>query len=195
MFLTASHRKAMLSASWITRLAIMCAAACLCSASYANESNTITESSADQIADGGVLMADRIVVRKSERRLYLMRNGQMLKTFRVALGLNPQGHKEREGDFRTPEGSYRLVRRNPRSDFFLSLQVSYPNDRDLAHAQRMGVKPGGAIMLHGWPTVPRKNPEYYASADWTDGCIAVTNSDMVEIWLRTPVDTPIDIYP
>jgi murein L,D-transpeptidase YafK len=153
------------------------------------------ESPERSMIDGGILLADRLVVKKSERRLYLMRHGQVLKSFRVALGLNPQGHKEREGDFKTPEGTYRLVRRNPRSDFFLSMQVSYPNERDATRAQRLGVKPGGAIMLHGWPNVPRKNTEYYASADWTDGCIAVSNSDMVEVWLRTPIDTPIDIYP
>jgi murein L,D-transpeptidase YafK len=162
----------------------------------AGEGNAIAAiSAAIPMPEGGLQMADRILVRKGERRLYLLRQGEVLNSFRVALGLNPQGHKEREGDFKTPEGSYRLIRRNPRSDFFLSMQVSYPNDRDLVHAQRTGVKPGGAIMLHGWPNVPRKNPEYYASNDWTDGCIAVSNADMVEIWLRTPLDTPIEILP
>jgi murein L,D-transpeptidase YafK len=165
------------------------------------EANAIADTAAEipmperAMPEGGVQMADRILVRKSERRLYLLRQGQVLRSFRVALGLSPQGHKEREGDFKTPEGSYRLIRRNPRSDFFLSMQVSYPNEQDLMRAQRNKAKPGGAIMLHGWPNVPRKNPEYYASSDWTDGCIAVSNADMVEIWLRTPLDTPIEILP
>jgi murein L,D-transpeptidase YafK len=144
---------------------------------------------------GSVLMADKLVVRKSARRLYAMREGRILREFKVALGLNPNGHKEREGDFKTPEGRYKLIRRNPRSDFFLSMEISYPNATDVAHAQRHGVRPGGAIMLHGWPNTPRKTAEYYKSADWTDGCIAVSNSDMVEIWLMTPIETPIEILP
>lgn len=144
---------------------------------------------------GGILMADKLVVRKSQRRLYAMRDGKVLREFRVALGLSPQGHKEREGDFKTPEGTYKLIRRNPRSDFFLSMEISYPSPLDIARAQRRGVRPGGAIMLHGWPNMPRKGAEYYKSADWTDGCIAVTNSDMVELWLMTPVETPIEILP
>lgn len=146
-------------------------------------------------ATGGLVMADKLVVRKSERRLYLLRQGQVLREYRVALGLNPRGHKQYEGDSRTPEGHYKLIRRNPRSDFFLSMEISYPNGDDLARARRQGVKPGGAIMLHGWPNVPRKTADYYKTADWTDGCIAVSNSDMVEIWLMTPLATPIEILP
>ena len=93
--------------------------------------------------------------------------------------------KERAGDFRTPEGSYRLTRRNTRSDFFLSIQVSYPNEQDMQRARRNGWQPGGSIMIHGLPNDPRHTPDYYASQDWTDGCIAVTNADMVEIWMMT----------
>jgi murein L,D-transpeptidase YafK len=140
-------------------------------------------------------MADRVLVRKSERRLYLMRNGDVLRAYRVALGLNPGGHKERSGDFRTPEGSYRLTRRNARSDFFLSIQVSYPNDQDIRHARRNGWPPGGSIMIHGLPNDPRHGPDYYATQDWTDGCIAVTNADMVEIWMMTTDNVPIVIEP
>jgi len=140
-------------------------------------------------------LADRVIVDKSDRRLYLMREGEVLRSYRIALGLDPVGHKQREGDFRTPEGEYRLVRRNSRSDYFLSIQVSYPNDQDAARARRSGVEPGGAIMIHGLPNTPRKPLDYYASNDWTDGCIAVTNSEMVEIWLMTPPDTPIQIRP
>ena len=147
------------------------------------------------VATGSMLMADKLLVRKSERRLYLLRAGQVLREYKVALGLSPQGHKQREGDKKTPEGQYKLIRRNPRSDFFLSMEISYPNSTDLYRAQRQGVKPGGAIMLHGWPNIPRKTTDYYKSADWTDGCIAVANADMVEIWLMTPLETPIEIVP
>src|SRR5688500_10140132 len=140
-------------------------------------------------------LADKVVVRKGERKLQLMRNGVPLRTFKVALGLRPEGHKQFEGDFRTPEGSYRLTRRNPNSEYFLSIQVDYPNDRDLARARSQGLRPGGAIMIHGQPNTPKKSRDYYSNVDWTEGCIAVSNSDMVEIWLMTPPDTPIEILP
>jgi murein L,D-transpeptidase YafK len=146
-------------------------------------------------ATGSMLMADKLLVRKAEHRLYLLRDGRVLREYRVALGLSPQGHKQREGDYKTPEGQYKLVRRNPHSDYFLSMEISYPNSDDLLRAQRQGVKPGGAIMLHGWPNIPHKTADYYRSADWTDGCIAVSNADMVEIWLMTPLETPIEIVP
>jgi murein L,D-transpeptidase YafK len=139
--------------------------------------------------------ADRIVVRKGERKLMLMRGDDILRSYRVALGLNPVGHKERAGDFRTPEGRYRLTRRNPRSDYFLSIQVSYPNDSDLKRARRNGWDVGGSIMIHGMPNVPRHQPMYYESRDWTDGCIAVTNADMLEIWLLAVDNAPIEILP
>lgn len=145
--------------------------------------------------EAGLPLADNVIVRKSERRLYLMRNGQVLRSYRVALGLRPDGHKQFEGDYRTPEGKYRLVRRNPNSEFFLSIQVSYPNDQDIARARAQGHRPGGAIMIHGQPNVPRKSRDYYTNVDWTEGCIALANSDMVEIWLMTPPDTPIEIQP
>jgi hypothetical protein len=144
---------------------------------------------------GTIPVADRIVVRKSERRLYLMRRGEVLRSYRVALGLQPAGPKERAGDFRTPEGRYLLTRRNARSDYFLSIQVSYPNDDDVRRARHQHVDPGGSIMLHGLPNNLRHPPEYYATADWTDGCIAMSDSDMVELWMMTQDNTPIDIQP
>ncbi|HTU67748.1 MAG TPA: L,D-transpeptidase family protein [Steroidobacteraceae bacterium] len=140
-------------------------------------------------------VADRVLVKKSERRLYLMRGNDVLRAYRVALGLNPGGAKERAGDFRTPEGSYKLTRRNTRSDFFLSIQVSYPNEQDTKNARRNGWQPGGSIMIHGLPNDPRHAPDYYATQDWTDGCIAVTNADMVEIWMMTSDNVPIEIQP
>lgn len=144
---------------------------------------------------GTLESADRLVLRKSERSLALYRGGQPLKTYRVSLGLSPAGHKEREGDFRTPEGRYMLTWRNPQSEYFLSIKVSYPNAEDVANARRNGWRPGGAIMIHGLPNVPRHPRERYLSTDWTDGCIAVSNEDMLEIWLLTEPNTPIEILP
>lgn len=139
--------------------------------------------------------ADRIVLRKGERRLSLYRNGQEIRAYKVSLGLSPVGDKEREGDFRTPEGRYSLTRRNPDSDFFLSIQVSYPDAQDIAAARRNGDPPGGAIMIHGLPNIMRHPRERYLSTDWTDGCIALSNEDMLEVWLLTRPDTPIEITP
>jgi murein L,D-transpeptidase YafK len=161
---------------------------------------SVSSASATSVVDAGVPRsgyetADRIVVKKSERRLYLLRANQAIAEYPIRLGLNPNGHKLREGDFRTPEGTYELVRRNPRSDYFMSIEVSYPNDADRARAKQLGVKPGGLIMIHGMPNVLRKSPENYANFDWTNGCIAVSNSDMVDIWLRTGLGTPVEIRP
>jgi murein L,D-transpeptidase YafK len=139
--------------------------------------------------------ADHVVVRKSERKLYLYRGQQVLGTYKVALGLNPLGPKERERDYRTPEGRYYLSRRNTRSDYFLSIQVSYPNKQDERNARKRGWAPGGAIMIHGLPNVPKHSPLYYEGTDWTDGCIALSNSDMVEVWMRTQDNIPIEIFP
>jgi murein L,D-transpeptidase YafK len=145
--------------------------------------------------DAALPLADRVIVDKSDRKLLLLRAGEVLRSYKVSLGLRPEGHKQFEGDFRTPEGAYRLTRRNPNSEYFLSIQVDYPNDNDIARARRQGLKPGGAIMIHGQPNTPRKPRDYYTNVDWTEGCIAVSNSDMVEIWLMTPPDTPIEIQP
>jgi murein L,D-transpeptidase YafK len=139
--------------------------------------------------------ATRILVEKSDRRMTLFENDRVLRRYRVALGVEPVGPKQVEGDQRTPEGRYRIVARNPRSDFFLSLLVSYPDAGDLERARRTGAKPGGAIMIHGLPNQPRQSPEYYAKTDWTDGCIALSNADMMEVWMLVPENTPIEIRP
>jgi len=141
------------------------------------------------------LMADRILIEKGARRLFLLSRGQVIAEYPVKLGLSPKGHKQHEGDFRTPEGVYHLSRRNPRSEFFLSVEVSYPSESDRARARAEGLPPGGLIMIHGQPNVPRKPPEYYATRDWTDGCIAVSNAAMVDIWQRTRLGIPIEIRP
>ena len=138
---------------------------------------------------------ERIVIEKRTRRLLLMNGGEVVAAYPVKLGLSPVGHKQYEGDFRTPEGSYLLSRRNPRSEYFLSLEVSYPNEADRARARAEGLRPGGLIMIHGQPNVRTRPPEYYANNDWTNGCIAVSNSDMIDIWQRTRVGMPIEIRP
>ena len=140
-------------------------------------------------------VADKVIVEKSARKLYLLKNGESIRTFDIALGVEPVGDKVREGDQKTPEGSYLLDGRNPDSDYFLSIHVSYPNKKERRQAQLKGVDPGGAIMIHGQPNVPTYSAAYYKKEDWTNGCIAVSNSDMIDIWLMTPNDTPIEILP
>jgi len=145
--------------------------------------------------DEALLPADQVIVRKGERRLLLLRDGHVMRSYRVSLGLNPNGHKEQEGDFRTPEGAYALTRRNAHSDFFLSIQVSYPNEQDARRARTRGARPGGNIMVHGLPNVMRYSRDRYLTNDWTDGCIALSNEDMLEVWLLTQSHTPILIEP
>jgi murein L,D-transpeptidase YafK len=140
-------------------------------------------------------VADKVVVAKRERRLYLLREDRVIAEYPVKLGLNPYGPKTQEGDFRTPEGIYTLTRRNPDSEFFRSIQLSYPNFADHARARAFGLEPGGLIMIHGQPNSPRKPADWYANNDWTDGCIAVSNADMLDIWRRTRPGTPVVIKP
>ena len=144
---------------------------------------------------GDFPVADLVVIEKDARKLYLLRGGEIFRTFGIALGLQPVGDKKQEGDFRTPEGRYILDRRNPNSEFFLSIGISYPDARDRREAAAMGVNPGGAIMIHGQPNVPTRSEAYYLTRDWTNGCVAVSNSDMIDIWLMTGENTPIEIRP
>jgi murein L,D-transpeptidase YafK len=140
-------------------------------------------------------VADRVVIEKDARLLHLMRDGKAFRTFKIALGIRPVGDKKSEGDFKTPEGKYTLDHRNPNSEFFLSIHVSYPNSADRREAANLGVEPGGAIMIHGQPNEPSRSEAYYRTQDWTNGCIAVSNSDMIDIWLMTGENTPIEIRP
>ena len=140
-------------------------------------------------------MADRVVIEKAARVLHLVQNGEIFRTFKIALGIRPVGDKLREGDFKTPEGKYLLDGRNPNSEFFLSIHISYPDPVDWREASEAGYEPGGAIMIHGQPNVPTRSETYYRTQDWTNGCIAVTNSDMIDIWLMTGENTPIEIKP
>lgn len=140
-------------------------------------------------------VADRIIIDKSDRELHLLKNGETFRTFKIALGMVPIGDKKQEGDFKTPEGNYILDTRNPNSDYFLSIHVSYPDSTDRKEASVAGVPPGGAIMIHGQPNEPTYSEAYYRTQDWTNGCIAVSNSDIIDIWLMTGDNTPIQIRP
>ncbi|MDX1516427.1 MAG: L,D-transpeptidase family protein [Woeseiaceae bacterium] len=140
-------------------------------------------------------VADLVIVEKAKRKLHLVRDGEAFRTFDIALGISPVGDKTQEGDFRTPEGRYILDSRNPNSEYFLSIHVSYPNPQDLREARARGVEPGGAIMIHGQPNEPTYSEAFYRTRDWTNGCIAVSNSDMIDIWLMTGENTPIEIRP
>lgn len=140
-------------------------------------------------------VADLVLVEKGDRELHLMRDGSIFRTFDIALGIQPSGDKQQEGDFRTPEGRYILDSRNPNSEYFLSIHISYPNQQDRREARAMGVDPGGAIMVHGQPNDPTRSEAYYRTQDWTNGCIALSNSDMIDMWLMTGENTPIEIRP
>ncbi|HEX6040614.1 L,D-transpeptidase family protein [Longimicrobium sp.] len=139
--------------------------------------------------------ADLVRVDKGARTLTLLRDGRPLKTYRVSLGGAPRGHKRQEGDERTPEGRYLLDYRNPHSFAHLSLHVSYPDSSDQARARAAGVPPGGMIMVHGLRDGLGWMGRLHRLVDWTDGCIAVTNAEMDEIWRAVPDGTPIEIRP
>jgi murein L,D-transpeptidase YafK len=139
--------------------------------------------------------ANRVVVYKSERKLVLLSQGKEVRSYKVALGSEPVGPKTRHGDHRTPEGVYTLDLRNPNSHFYKAFHISYPNPKDIATAKKLGVTPGGDIMLHGLPKEYAWVGKAHTLHDWTDGCIAVTNEEMDELWKLVPVGTPIEIKP
>ncbi|MCQ0971254.1 L,D-transpeptidase [Paracoccus sp. TK19116] len=136
---------------------------------------------------------DRIVIDKGDRRLDVFRDGRRLKTYRVALGFSPEGDKTRQGDGRTPEGVFRVDRRNPSSAYHLSLGIDYPQADDRAAARAAGVDPGGDIFIHGQPN-QRPDGEVLAG-DWTAGCIALSDAEIRELWDATPDGTPVEILP
>ena len=139
--------------------------------------------------------ADRVLILKGERRLLLFRRGQIFRSYRIALGRDPVGGKVRQGDGRTPEGRYTLDRRNGKSRFHRAIHISYPGPEDRRRASRLGVAPGGAIMIHGLPNGFGFIGAEHAKWDWTDGCIAVTDEEIDEIWSFVDDGTPIDIRP
>ncbi|AZO16182.1 MULTISPECIES: L,D-transpeptidase family protein [unclassified Mesorhizobium] len=136
---------------------------------------------------------DLVRVEKSNRQLQLIGGDKILRSYRIALGGDPVGQKHREGDERTPEGRYMLDWRNPNSVAHKSIHISYPNADDMAAAKALGVEPGGAIMIHGQPNGFGWLGRLLQMVDWTDGCIAVTNADMDEIWTMVADGTPIEI--
>jgi murein L,D-transpeptidase YafK len=139
--------------------------------------------------------ADYILVEKSERRLTLFSNDRAIKTYKIALGQVPKGPKLIQGDHRTPEGGYIIDARNPDSKYHLSLHISYPNEIDREIAQMAGIVSGGSIMIHGAGKKYEWMGKFHTSLDWTDGCIAVTNREIEEIWQLVPDGTPIKIRP
>jgi murein L,D-transpeptidase YafK len=140
-------------------------------------------------------IADRIVVEKAARTLTLYRGTTVLKTYRIALGPNPKGAKEQQADGRTPEGVYVIDARNRNSAFHRALHISYPNVEDRRRAAARRVRPGGDIMLHGLPNRWGAIGRAHLLRDWTNGCIAVTNAEIEQIWQMVPNGTRIEIQP
>jgi len=139
--------------------------------------------------------ADRVLVRKAERTLELYRGGELLRSYRIALGYEPIGHKQRQGDGRTPEGVYQLDIRRQTTRYGPGLHISYPRPEDRRRARAAGVPPGGAIYIHGLPVGLGVIGADHASFDWTNGCIAVTDEELEEIWQRVEDGTVIEILP
>jgi len=139
--------------------------------------------------------ADRIIIVKSTYTMTLMTGCKALKTYKIALGTAPVGAKEIEGDHKTPEGNYTIDARNPQSRFHLALHISYPSATDKARARQKGALPGGNIMIHGLEKRFAYLGPLHRQADWTDGCIAVTNSEIEEIWQLAPLGARVEIRP
>jgi murein L,D-transpeptidase YafK len=138
-------------------------------------------------------IADKVLVLKGERKLLLMKGNEVLKTYTVSLGGNPVGLKVREGDRKTPEGNYVLDRHNAHSQYHRSIHISYPNAEDVARARKLGVPTGGDLFIHGLPNDFKGSDQQ--QGDWTNGCIAVTNAEIDEIWRVVADGTPIEIKP
>ncbi len=140
-------------------------------------------------------MADKVLIEKKARRLTLLSGGKVIKTYKVAIGRNPVGPKEKEGDNKTPEGIYTIDRRNMKSRYHLSLHISYPNPEDIERAKRRGISPGSNITIHGIKNGYGWIGDFHRIFDWTEGCIAVTNEEIDEIERLVPDGTPVEIRP
>ena len=136
---------------------------------------------------------DRIVIEKAARRMQLLQDGKVVRTYRIALGFTPDGDKERQGDGKTPEGEFTIDRRNAESAFHLSVGLDYPRPKDRVRAAKGGYSPGGDIFIHGQPNALPDG--FKLKGDWTAGCIALTNAEMREVWAVTPIGTKVDIRP
>jgi len=139
--------------------------------------------------------ADKVIVEKSQAKLLLMYKGKIIKEYHVAFGAEPKGHKQKEGDERTPEGEYVLDYKKSNSSYYKAIHISYPNEQDKLNAKKLGVEPGGMIMIHGQKNGFGLFSFITQKFNWTNGCIAVTNSEMDEIWDAVDNNTPIEIRP
>jgi murein L,D-transpeptidase YafK len=139
--------------------------------------------------------ADTILIVKHERKLYLLHDNYPLRSYRIALGLSPTGAKEREWDFRTPEGSYIIDFRLEHSHYFKALHISYPGPEDLKRSSALHLPAGGDIFIHGEPNRPTKPVSYYKTRDWTNGCIALSDEDLQDLWDLTAGQTLVEIVP
>src|ERR1700723_2878588 len=139
--------------------------------------------------------ADTILIVKHERKLYLLRDNSPLRSYRIALGLSPAGAKEHEWDFRTPEGSYIVDFRQEHSHYFKALHISYPSAADLKRSAAQHQRVGGNIFIHGEPNQPTKPVSYYKTRDWTNGCIALSDEDLLDVWNLTAGPTRVEIVP
>jgi murein L,D-transpeptidase YafK len=148
-----------------------------------------------QSASTPTMQADRVLVLKKERTLELLRDGKILKSYKVALGGDPVGPKTRQGDHKTPEGVYLLDYRNAHSHYYKAIHISYPNAHDREQARKIGVSPGGDVFVHGLTNGYGAVGAAHRLHDWTDGCIAVTDDEIDEIWKSVPEGTVIEIRP
>jgi murein L,D-transpeptidase YafK len=154
---------------------------------------TVSQASAVETLNGKVI--EKVLVLKSAHQLQLINDGKPIKTYRISLGKNPRGPKLMEGDKRTPEGFYWIDWRKTSNNFNLAMHISYPNITDSARARREGVAPGGMIMIHGTPDTEDTPEDLFHTLDWTDGCVAMRNRDMREVWNPVPDGTMIEIRP
>ena len=155
----------------------------------------VVQAGSDNLVLVSGIRADYVLVRKSSKELTLFSGSKKIKTYKVALGKDPVGHKVREGDQRTPEGTYFIDARNENSKYHLALHISYPDAIDDMKARSLGSSPGGGIMIHGTGDDYEWMGKLHASINWTDGCIAVTNKEIEEIWRLVPDGTLIEIIP
>jgi murein L,D-transpeptidase YafK len=139
--------------------------------------------------------ADKILIEKGNRRLALLSKGKEIRVYTISLGRNPKGPKTKQGDKKTPEGIYKIISRNRHSRYHLALKISYPNNKDLQRAKKHKLNPGGDIMIHGIKNGLGWLGRLHRLIDWTQGCIAVTNKEMEEIWDLVPIGTPVEIRP
>lgn len=147
------------------------------------------------LAPNELQAVDRVLVIKSKRMMLLLKDSEIVKVYRISLGKSPVGHKIKAGDKKTPEGRYILEAKKYPSKYYKAIRISYPNEQDILQAKNLGVLPGGDIMIHGLPADFADIGSIHRIVDWTDGCIAVTNEEMDELWELIPVGIPIDIMP